>query len=101
MITVNKLFICSIAKSRSKTSFNIYGGDYAGTDSDAIRPVTSEQIKWADTIYCMERRHRSKLRRKFKGISGKIKVLNIPDEYEFMEPRLVSMLVLKLGDNNE
>jgi len=89
-----------MAKLRSKTAFNLYGGDYAGTDSDAIRPVTADQIKWADTIYCMEVRHRRKLRRKFKGISGKIKVLSIPDEYECMEPRLVALLVSKLGDNN-
>ena len=91
------LFICSMARLRSKTAYNLYGGDYGGTDSNADKPITPDMIEQADVIYCMEMHHRSKLRRKFKGISHKIKVLNIPDEYDCMEPRLVALLEDKLG----
>jgi predicted protein tyrosine phosphatase len=81
-----------MARLRSKTAYTLFGGDYAGTDTEADRHVTKEQMDWADVIYCMEMRHRSKLRRKFKGYSKKMRVLNIPDDYEYMNEELISLL---------
>jgi len=84
-----------MARLRSKTAAHCLGGiekDYAGTDSDADSPVTAEQIEWADKIVCMELRHRSKLRRRFKGHSHKMQVWNIPDDYDYMDDVLVTML---------
>ena len=89
---MNILWVCSMARLRSKTGYTIFGGDYCGTDYDADKPVTKSLMDWADIIICMETRHRSKLRRKYKGYSNKIKVLNIPDEYEFMDDILCNKL---------
>ena len=85
-----------MAKLRSKTAHHYYMGlsRYAGTDQDALIPVTEDDLRWADKIVCMEMRHRSKLRRKFKGYSKKMVVWNIPDNYDYMD----SGLLLKLED---
>jgi predicted protein tyrosine phosphatase len=45
----------------------------------------------------MEQTHRSKLRRKFKGLSHKIKVFNIPDNYDYQDMVLINILNAKLS----
>lgn len=83
-----------MARLRSKTAHHYYLGlsRYAGTDSDADVKVTKDDLEWADKIVCMEMRHRSKLRRKFKGFSHKMVVWNIPDDYEYMDRGLLLKL---------
>jgi predicted protein tyrosine phosphatase len=51
-------------------------------------------VEWADIIFVMEKGHRDRLRKRFKAsLEGtRIVCLNIPDEYEFMDPALVRML---------
>lgn len=51
-------------------------------------------IRWADVILVMEEKHKSRLVAEFtRLIEGKpIHVLDIPDEYKFMDPELVEML---------
>ena len=70
----------------------------AGTNNDACNPLDVEQVEWADIIFVMENAHRSKLTRKFrKSLNGKrIICLDIPDDYEFMDPMLVSLLESKV-----
>lgn len=47
----------------------------------------------------MERAHLNKLRKRFRAHLGHARIvcLNIPDEYEFMDPNLVSLLKLRVG----
>ena len=56
--------------------------------------MTPELLAWADTIFVMEKAHRSKLSRKFGSHlkTQRVICLNIPDEYEFMDPRLLQLL---------
>lgn len=51
-------------------------------------------VQWAELILVMENVHREKLRHKYQGLlTGKqLVVLNIPDEYEYMDEELVAML---------
>ena len=94
------LFVCSMARMRSKTAAHCLltvDGDYAGTDSDADKKATKELMDWADVIVCMEMRHRSKLRRRFKGYSHKMQVWNIPDEYDYLDDVLIMRLRGKLS----
>ena len=88
------LFVCSMGRLRSKTAHHYYLGlsRFGGLDLDADFKVTLDDVNWADTIICMESRHRSKLRRKFKGQSSKIKVWNIPDDYDYMDSELLLLL---------
>ena len=56
--------------------------------------MTPELLAWADLIFVMERRHRSKLSAAFqRHLSGKrVVCLDIPDDYAFMDPVLVRRL---------
>jgi predicted protein tyrosine phosphatase len=63
--------------------------------------VTKGHVGWADLIFCMEKAHVSQLRRKFpEELQDKrVVCLNIPDEYEFMEPDLIEELRAKLASH--
>ena len=70
----------------------------AGLDHDAEVPLTPELLAWADTVFVMEKVHRSRLSAKFKRhLNGKrVICLDIPDEYEYMDPDLVRLLKQKV-----
>lgn len=101
----NALFICSMNRLRSPTAEQVFSGwpgvetDSAGLAPDADVQVSAEQIAWADIVFVMEKAHRSKLtRRFFKVLKNKrVICLDIPDEYEFMQPELVRLLEAKAG----
>jgi predicted protein tyrosine phosphatase len=98
------LFVCSRNRLRSPTAeavFAEYEGlevESAGIDHDAETPLSSEAIQWADTIFVMEKSHRSKLSQKFQPwLKGKrVICLDIPDKFEYMEPALVELLQKKV-----
>lgn len=60
--------------------------------------MTAEVLEWADIIIVMERTHRNKLQQKFRAaLNGKrIVCLEIPDEYEYMDPALVRLMEAKV-----
>jgi predicted protein tyrosine phosphatase len=66
----------------------------AGLDKDAAIPLSSGLIAWADIILVMEQAHREKLRKRFRAhLAGKpVLVLDVPDEYVFMQEDLVQLL---------
>ena len=97
------LFLCSQNKWRSPTAEAIFAdypgieADSAGLNNDAEVPLSDEQIEWADLILVMEKSHRDRLNRKFRhALAGKrIAVLNIPDDFVYMDPELVELLKLR------
>jgi predicted protein tyrosine phosphatase len=94
---MNILFVCSMARMRSKTAAHClqsvkHPTKYCGLDKTADIVVASELVEWADKIICMGTYHRSKLRKKFRGLSHKIEVWNIEDIYNYMDDSLVSLL---------
>jgi predicted protein tyrosine phosphatase len=101
----NVLFVCSANKLRSPTAeqvFSTWPGvetDSAGLNRGATTQLSSEQIEWADIIFVMEKTHRSKLAKNFRAhLNGKrVICLEIPDNYEFMDPALVRILETKAG----
>jgi predicted protein tyrosine phosphatase len=70
----------------------------AGTNNDAEQPLTGGPVEWADTILVMERHHRNRVSKKFREqLKGKqLIVLGIPDHYDYMQPKLVSLLKARL-----
>jgi len=70
----------------------------AGLNNDAESPVTPELLKWSNTIFVMEKAHRNKLAKKFRAHLGgkRIICLDIPDEYEYMDPDLVKFMKAKV-----
>lgn len=91
------LFVCTYNKMRSKTGEELYKDDErfevrsAGTDDNAPVWLGPELIKWADYVVVMEEAHREWIEDMyfFEGIEKKIIVLDIPDEYWFMDLALV------------
>lgn len=100
----NYLFVCSQNKLRSPTAEHIFADIpgiatlSAGTNRDAEEPLTDELVAWADVIFVMERPHRNKLQKKHRAAlkDKRLVVLDIPDEYEFMDPHLVRLLEAKM-----
>lgn len=99
------LFICSQNRLRSPTAETIFSTrdgievSSAGLNNDADTPLTSETVEWADLIFVMEKTHRSKLQKKFRAnLNGKrVICLDIPDEYDYMDPQLVRLLQVKVA----
>lgn len=93
------LFVCSRNQLRSPTAeqvFSTWDGievASAGLDPASKEPVTPELLEWADLIFVMERAHRNKLAKKFRGYlkNQRLIVLGIPDEYDCMDPRLIEL----------
>lgn len=102
---MNVLFVCSANRLRSPTAeqvFSTWPGietDSAGVSAGATVPLSSEQIEWADVIFVMEKAHRNKMSRRFRSALNRKRVvcLDIPDDYEFMDPSLVRILETKVG----
>ena len=96
----NVLFVCSRNRLRSPTAEQVFASwpgidtASAGINRDADNPVTPELLQWADLILVMERAHRTKLSAKFRTqMAGKrIVCLEIPDDFDYMEPALVELL---------
>ncbi|MDQ3040412.1 MAG: low molecular weight protein tyrosine phosphatase family protein [Pseudomonadota bacterium] len=101
----NVLFICSQNRLRSPTAEQVFANwpgiesSSAGLNNDAENPVTPELLAWADLIFVMERTHRNKLSAKFKSslASKRVICLDIPDDFEFMDPVLVGLLKVKVA----
>lgn len=100
----NVLFICGKNRLRSPTAEQVFA-DWpgietasAGISHDAETPVTPELLQWADLVFVMERAHRSRLSAKFKSHLGnkRIVCLDIPDDYEFMDAKLIRVLWAKV-----
>jgi predicted protein tyrosine phosphatase len=97
------LFVCSQNKLRSPTAeavFCEYEGietASAGLNESAEIPLSPEHLEWADHVFVMEKTHQSRLNKKFnKELKGvKVTILGIPDDFEYMEPKLVEILKKK------
>lgn len=100
----NILFICSKNQWRSPTAervFKDYPNIYtrsAGTSRQARHAVSSRDIAWADLIFVMEYHHKDYLKQHFRqDIRGKsIIVLDITDDYQYMNDELIALLKLSV-----
>ena len=94
------LFICGKARQRSPTADEVFRNelniqtDFAGLSDDADVVLSVDQIEWATDIAVMEKRQMDGLKIKYaKHLKGKrIISLDVPDDYAFMQPALVTLL---------
>ena len=99
------LFICSQNRLRSPTAEQVFASwegievASAGLSNDAESVLTPELLGWADVIFVMEKAHRNKLGKKYRAHLGgkRIVCLDIPDEYDYMDPDLVALLKAKVA----
>lgn len=96
----NLLFVCSRNQWRSPTAEAIwrrrpgFAARSAGTSPNARKPISPVDIRWADVIFVMERKHLNRLQAEFSRLleHKRLHVLDIPDDYHFMDPELVDIL---------
>lgn len=104
MTALNVLFICSQNRLRSPTAEQVFA-DWpgietasAGLSAGVANPVSPELLAWAQLIFVMERAHRNKLAAKHRPhLKGqRVVCLDIPDDYDYMDPVLVQLLRAKV-----
>lgn len=94
------LFVCSRNQWRSPTGEQVWRrhpgiqARSAGTSPNARRRISASDIGWADVIFVMEKKHKNRIVAEFGRLleHKTIHVLDIPDEYQYMDPELVEQL---------
>ncbi len=106
---INLLFICSRNQWRSPTAEKFwkkhpdFNTRSAGTSPNAKRTVSSTDIRWADKIFVMEKKHKDRLVAKFTRMLEykPIHILDISDEYGYMDSELIAELQNTVGNHLE
>src|SRR3954452_12806377 len=94
------LFVCGRNKWRSPTAERIFSNQPSlevrarGLSSSANRRLVADDVSWADAIFVMESRQKRQLVGLFRTELGDrpVHVLDIPDDYRFMDPELIELL---------
>lgn len=93
------LFVCAMNQWRSPTAEQLYRTDprlevrSAGVRSEARRRVSAADLEWADVVFVMEQEQRSWICRQFRDQElPRIQVLDVLEDYPFMDPRLQEAL---------
>jgi predicted protein tyrosine phosphatase len=103
---VNLLFVCSRNQWRSPTAESIYKNyseinvKSAGTEPSARIKLNSKIIEWSDYIFVMEKKHKQRMCENFPAETKdkRIIILNIPDEYKYMDPDLIEEIKSKVEE---
>jgi predicted protein tyrosine phosphatase len=103
------LFVCSRGRLRSATAETLFSTCEglevlsAGTNPDAVTPLSADLIEWADIVFVMEAAHSRKMNQKFGPLlcRKRVIVLGIPDEYSYMDPGLIEILKAKVSQTIE
>jgi predicted protein tyrosine phosphatase len=98
------LFICRLNRHRSATAERIFSKRpdlevrSAGTEDDAMVRVNGRMLEWADVIFTMDEKQRVSLARMFPSHPAldRLICLDIPDEFTFLDPALVTLLEQKV-----
>lgn len=99
------LFVCSRNQWRSPTAEHLwrqrpgFSARSAGTSPNARKTVCAADIQWADLIFVMEKKHKNRLMEDFGRLlqHKPVHILDIPDEYKFMDPELIDELEARVG----
>jgi len=95
---MNILFVCRRNKWRSKTAETIYRNHgfhqfkSAGTSNSANIKINQSHLNWADLVFVMEQKHKDQINAKFDITTDTIVILDIEDNYEYMNKDLIQML---------
>ena len=99
------LFVCSKNQWRSPTAERVFreveGLEVrsAGTNQSARRVVSERDVAWAEVIFVMEQKHLDRLREAFRDLVRRrpVHVLEIADDYGYMDKELVEILEERVG----
>ena len=101
----NILVACGRNKKRSRTAEYIFKNDdrfnirSVGLSPKSKRKISENDLNWANLVFVMESEQRSKIRELYRQLELlKIEVLNISDDYEFMDKELVQLLTERINE---
>jgi protein-tyrosine phosphatase len=102
---MNLLFVCSRNQWRSPTAEEIFKNSQehqvksAGTEPLARIKLTEKLINWADIIFVMEKKHKDRIEQRFATVVNEkeLIVLDITDDYQFMDEELVDLIKLSVS----
>lgn len=101
----NVLVVCGKNKRRSRTAESIFKNDNrfnirsVGLSEKSERKISEKDLNWADLVFVMETKQRARIWDIYKHTDlPKIDVLDIPDEYEFMNQELIELLTDRIND---
>lgn len=101
----NLLVVCGRNKKRSRTAEHLFKNDSrfnirsAGLSPKSDRKISEIDLNWADWVLVMENQQRRKIWDLFNHLElPEIEILEIPDDYEFMDPELVEILTDKINE---
>jgi predicted protein tyrosine phosphatase len=94
------LFVCGRNKWRSPTAERTYRNDprvsvrSAGVGDKALRKISEEDLDWANLVLVMERKYARRIQEQFRFRDSlpPIECLDIPDDYEFMDEELITLI---------
>lgn len=94
------LFVCSRNQWRSPTAESVFSrhpaidARSAGTSKQARQRVNEKSLAWAEVVLVMEQKHKQRIQGSFDRLVKHlpIVVLDIPDDYQRMDPELVDLL---------
>ncbi|MCK4670258.1 MAG: phosphotyrosine protein phosphatase [Nanoarchaeota archaeon] len=93
---MNVLFVCNQNQNRSRTAEDLFKDRFntrsAGLYND--KPITEDQVSWADMIIVMEEVQRSEIAKRFpqQYMTKRILSLGVPDVYNYNQPELIETL---------
>ena len=97
------LFICNQNQNRSKTAERLFKDKFETRSAGLYneKPVTREQLNWADTIVVMEDEQRSEIGKRFPEIYIKKRIISfdILDLYNYNQPNLIDILKHKMKES--
>jgi predicted protein tyrosine phosphatase len=101
----NILVVCGRNKKRSRTAEYIFKNDNrfnirsAGLSPKSDRKISENDLNWADLVFVMETGQRKKIWEIYSHLElPTVEILNIADDYEFMDEELVEILTVKIND---
>ncbi|WP_439582609.1 low molecular weight protein tyrosine phosphatase family protein [Dyadobacter bucti] len=104
MTRPNLLVICGRNKRRSRTAEHIFKNDSrfnirsAGLSPQSNRKISESDLNWADQVLVMEADQKTKIRKVYQHLElPPIEILDIADDYEFMDEELVDTLKVKIN----
>ena len=95
------LTVCSANMLRSPTIAHVLSAEpynfntrSAGTESYALIPVTDDLLMWADEIVCADTEHALYIHKRMLklNLDKPIVDLEIPDHYDYRNPKLIEMI---------
>ena len=95
------LFVCNQNKDRSKTAEEIFKHRFETKSAGVFneKPITKEELSWADKIIVMEDKQRNEIAKRFpkEYMQKQILCLDVPDIFQYNQPELINILNSKLN----